>query len=252
MPGAPGDPYVPTFRDLALRLRGRAGLTQRELAAGAGVSERAVQTWEAGLSYPSAPSLRRLVALYLARGAFGAGREREEAAALWAAALAEAPRLNETFDPAWLAGLLVGGGDGAGAAARAGPRRQDWGEAPAVGAFHGRAAEREALARWLVADRCRLVGVLGMGGAGKTALAAAVARELAPAFEYVHWRSLRNAPPGAEWLGGAILGLSGQREVPPEGEGARLLRLLELLLERRCLLVLDNLETVLEPGAPEP
>src|SRR5262249_53892984 len=154
----------------------------------------------------------------VARGAFTPGREREEAAALWAAALEEAPRLNAAFDPAWFADLLAGVGDRAGAApAPPGPRRQDWGEAPAVAAFHGRAAGREALARWLLADGCRLVGLLGMGGVGKTALAAAVARELAPPFDHVYWRSLRNAPPCAEWLGGAILSLSAQRVVPPEG-----------------------------------
>src|SRR5262249_52465931 len=174
-----------------------------------------------------------------------------EAAALWAAALEEAPRLNEPFDPAWFAGLLGDAGERAELPAPAGVGRQDWGEAPAAGAFHGRAAERETPARWLAAEGCRLVGVLGMGGMGKTALAATAARALAPEFEYVHWRSLRNAPPCAEWLGGAILALSEQRVVPPEGEGARLLRLLALLRERRGLLVLDNLETVLEPGAPE-
>src|SRR5262249_38682650 len=200
----------PGFRDLALRLRGRAGLTQRELAAGAGVSERAVQTWEAGLSYPSAPSLQRVIALYLARGAFGAGREGEEAAALWAAAPGAAPRLGVAFDHAWFADLVSGGPAAPPAVPAAGPRREDWGEAPALSAFHGRAAEREVLARWLVGDRCRLVGLLGMGGVGKTALAATVARELAPEFDRVYWRSLRNALPCPEWLGGAILGLSGQ------------------------------------------
>ena len=37
----------------------------------------------------------------------------------------------------------------------------------------------------------------------------------------------------------------------PPGLPARLALLLEVLRERRCLLVLDNLETVLEPGAAE-
>src|SRR5215831_17640623 len=62
----------PDFRGLTLMLRGRAG-----------VSARAVQTWEAGLNYPSALSLQRMIALFLARGAFTAGRELEEAMALW-------------------------------------------------------------------------------------------------------------------------------------------------------------------------
>src|SRR5262249_25328380 len=158
------------FRELALRLRGRAGLTQRELAVGAGVSERAIQTWEAGLSYPSAPSLQRVIALYLTRGAFESGREAEEAAALWAAALAAAARLKGAVERAWFAGLLADARDREGMAASvpAGAGRQDWGEAPAVAAFHGRAAERDTLTRWLGAERCRLVGVLGMGGVGKT------------------------------------------------------------------------------------
>src|SRR5205085_9506897 len=130
-------------------------------------------------------------------------------------------------------------------------RGQDWGEAPDVGAFHGRTLELETLSRWVLADGCRLVALLGMGGIGKTALAAHLAHQLAPRFDAVYWRSLRNAPPPAEWLAGAILFLSAQQVLPAEGEEARLRQLLDLLRARRSLLVLDNLETVLEPGAPE-
>ena len=46
-------------------LRGRARLTQRAVAASIGVSERAVQVWEAGVGHPSAASLQRLLVLYL-------------------------------------------------------------------------------------------------------------------------------------------------------------------------------------------
>src|SRR5262245_30928157 len=83
MPNTPSEPPAPDFRGLALMLRGRAGVTQRELADHVGVSVRAVQTWEAGLNYPSAQSLQRMIALFLAHGAFNAGRELEEAMALW-------------------------------------------------------------------------------------------------------------------------------------------------------------------------
>ncbi|PSN15261.1 hypothetical protein C7271_21030, partial [filamentous cyanobacterium CCP5] len=43
-----------------------------------------------------------------------------------------------------------------------------WGEAPDVSNFHGRQAELEQLQQWVGHEGCRLVGVLGMGGMGKT------------------------------------------------------------------------------------
>ena len=64
----------------------------------------------------------------------------------------------------------------------------------------------------------RAVAVLGFGGIGKTSLAAKLARDVAPSFERVYWRSLRNAPPVAEWLAGAIGFLSDQQVVPPPSE----------------------------------
>jgi transcriptional regulator with XRE-family HTH domain len=72
-----------SFADRALALREDVGLTQRDLAALLGASRRALQRWEAGLAYPGAEHLTQLIAFYVARGAFSAGREEEEAAALW-------------------------------------------------------------------------------------------------------------------------------------------------------------------------
>ena len=45
---APGE----GFRGLLLLLRGRAGLTQRELGARLGLHAHSVQAWEAGMTYP--------------------------------------------------------------------------------------------------------------------------------------------------------------------------------------------------------
>src|SRR6202011_3847393 len=67
----------------------------------------------------------------------------------------------------------------------------------------------------------------------------------------VYWRSLRNAPPVSEWLAGAIGFLSDQQLVPPPAESERIAALLQLLRARRCLLVLDNSETLFEPGQRE-
>ncbi len=62
---------------------------------------------------------------------------------------------------------------------------------------------------------------------------------------------MRDAPPTSEWLAGAIGFLSDQRRVAPDDETAQRVALLELLRDQPCLLVLDNLETLLEPGQRE-
>jgi len=93
------------FADQALAVRQRAGLTQRELAALLGVSHKAIGHWESGLAYPAVERLQQLIALALERGAFAAGREDEEAAALWEAARAKAPRRTPPFDPHWFTSL---------------------------------------------------------------------------------------------------------------------------------------------------
>jgi hypothetical protein len=49
---------------------------------------------------------------------------------------------------------------------------------PDPGAFYGRQAELDQLKRWVVNERSRLVAILGIGGQGKTALAAHLARLL--------------------------------------------------------------------------
>jgi WD40 repeat protein/DNA-binding SARP family transcriptional activator len=128
-------------------------------------------------------------------------------------------------------------------------RQQDWGDAPDGRLLYDRREELEELERWVVTDRCREVAVLGIGGIGKTALTARLAHEVAPHFEFVYWRSLRNALPCDEWLAEAVRALSEQHQATlPENQEAQILLLLELLKAHRCLLVLDNVETVLQPG----
>src|SRR5215469_7958296 len=91
-------PLGDRFRSQILLLRGRAGLTQRALAVHLGVSEQAIQKWEGGQGYPSPARLQALIALYLERGIFSAGREAEEATALWEVLRREAAHRTPPFD----------------------------------------------------------------------------------------------------------------------------------------------------------
>ena len=127
----------------------------------------------------------------------------------------------------------------------------DWGDAPDASGVLGRQIETEQLRRWLVDERCRLVAVLGMGGIGKTALATAITTNVQEQFSAVIWRSLRNAPPLAELLRQCIQVLSNPEAVPLPATADQWIALfMEHLQRQRCLLVLDNFETVLQAERP--
>lgn len=126
----------------------------------------------------------------------------------------------------------------------------DWGEAPHSEQFYGREQELSTLGSWIVEDHCRLVAILGVGGIGKTSLAAAFVGQARGDFTAIFWRSLQNAPPLRDILLGCITFLSGQRQIDlPDTIDQQIALLLEYFRMYRCLLVLDNVETVMQDGA---
>ncbi|WP_225894338.1 WD40 domain-containing protein [Atlanticothrix silvestris] len=131
------------------------------------------------------------------------------------------------------------------------PNRQDWGEAPSIrSSFYGREAELSKLKQWIVEERCRLVALLGMGGIGKTTLSVKLADEVQANFDYFIWRTLRNAPPIQEMLANLIRFFSDERGIHlPETIDAKITLLINYLRKHRCLLVLDNAETIMQGGA---
>jgi len=180
--------------------------------------------------------------------AFAAGREEEEIRALWKAA-----RQKVLLDEHWLHNLLAPPAPvqpspqteplaplTAAQPAAASPRI-DWAGALDVSRFTGREVEVAELSAWIVQERCRLIALVGMGGIGKSMLASYLGQHLAPQFEAVLWRSVRDAPSCEELVADCITFFS---ETPPAAFPTPLEQHISQLLARlqahRCLLVLDD------------
>src|SRR5947208_4987770 len=267
------------FGQAMLTLRTSIGLTQAGLADLLRVSRRAVAEWEGGSNYPKEQHLQHFIAVCVQQHVFAPGREEEEIRALWKMA-----HQRVLLDEAWLAAVLtqpsappapVEEAGGAAAVRQASPApvqlsppaempvahageepasspRVDWVGALDVSHFSGREVEVAELTQWILEERCRLVTLLGMGGIGKSMLASLLGSRLTQEFEAVLWRSVRDAPPCEELVADCLTFFS---ETPPAAFPASLEQRINQLVARlqasRCLLVLDNLETLLVSGDPE-
>lgn len=127
--------------------------------------------------------------------------------------------------------------------------RQDLRDAPDITPLYDRALELTTLEQWIVRDRTRLIAILGLSGIGKTAIALHLLPQIQHQFEYVIWRSLRTSPTLETTLKNLIKFISDRADGDlPVSTDDRLSILIEYLRSHRCLIILDDVQTILSSG----
>jgi NB-ARC domain len=127
----------------------------------------------------------------------------------------------------------------------------DLSEAPTeIYPFCGREEQIERVSEWIVDRQAKIVGLMGIGGIGKTTLAARLSESLSDRFDRVIWRSLRESPPATTIITEIVQFLSAYTEIDlPPSVDRQIVRLLSYLRQHRCLVILDNMEAVMVAGA---
>ena len=127
--------------------------------------------------------------------------------------------------------------------------RLDIADAPHISLLCDRTSELATLEKWIVQEKCTLATISGLSGIGKTALSLHLIQKIQHNFEYVIWRSLRHSPPLETTLKNLLEFLLNQPEIElPSSIPDRLSLLMEYLRKNRCLIILDDVQTILSSG----
>ena len=117
----------------------------------------------------------------------------------------------------------------------------DWGTAIDISEFYGYSQELTQLQSWILEDGCRLLGLFGMVGVGKTTLATQLAQQIQDQFDYVFWRSVPTVLSFDEMITDMLSFISHHKESKPD-----INRIMYYLRTSRCLIILDDIEIVLD------
>lgn len=122
-------------------------------------------------------------------------------------------------------------------------------DSPDGDSSHARTSELATLEKWIVQEKCNITAISGLSGIGKTALSLHLIQKIQHNFECVIWRSFRHSPPLETTLKNLLQFLLNQPEIElPTSIPDRLSLLMEYLRKNRCLIILDDVQTILSSG----
>jgi len=129
--------------------------------------------------------------------------------------------------------------------------REYLGEMPKSGVLFDRTSELTTLKQWILQENTRLLGIIGIIGIGKTALAVHLVEQIKHEFDFIIWRSLATSPP-LSILQTSIIQCfcrgSSPAPAPEEGTTTGGFPLLNYWQKCRCLLILDDVQMVNSSG----
>ena len=126
---------------------------------------------------------------------------------------------------------------------------ESWDSKPDISVFYDRTDEIAILKQWALTERCRSIVLYGLGGIGKTSLAAKLALEIKDEFECLIWRSLRNQPSVQVFLADILDFLNClPADQCLQTTSDKISKLINYFQQHRCLLVLDDVQAVLSSG----
>ena len=118
--------------------------------------------------------------------------------------------------------------------------------APQIINFYAREPELKTLYNWIFARNTRLISVLGLSGIGKTTLVKRFVDIYLEQFEVIIWRSLKN-PKSLELLVNDLLKVCNKQQIP-ENLDEKLKQLLDILMYKKSLIILDHVEKIFIDG----